>query len=615
MSYEKFIQKDEVKNKYFDRAFNKYINLFQNEIQNHVEKGYRHILFDSKPIQSAELNEVQSLAHYNTKTLGESIFSSDGVLAKSPNLIITYYKQDGTKIDSIEDAYYYKLAINSESVIYFDGSFFPVKPKNYNEYFRLTDDSLNELTEEVGIYITEELVTVDKDSSLYDPKAVSDLGVLVEDGATRFKITCEWMLSSELKTKIADNKLPNNAGENFYIIYMIKGGINRTTLGFDTNLKNITNIVSRYDFNANGNYVLNGLITNYLDSKKLNGNTLDRYTISKGSANVKGYNFTFTENNLISFPDVSATVEYLKSATDIELTGFKATQQATYNIHYFYGLHEITKITGQKMYGPVTLTRGNDNLNPTKDNIVGLNDGNPDKNNESFHIVKINVINNLGKTFTENVDFKISDDLSSIEWITKNCPDWGDSYQINYIYDFSYLKDTNNELYKIGNKVTISPDRTEITVLANIFHSSTKTVELDFTYSPKRYEVITLKYSQLGNGITIGEFIRFIGKPDLFKPQLPTINEENNIILSTILCQYGKKPEIIIDYTRVFKMSDILEIYKRLDTIEYNIAKNSLFEKVSMDLGDIQYRDLFVDTFKDQEKRDLFLEDQFTKLL
>lgn len=615
MSYEKYIQRTELRNLVYDRAYCRYPTLYLNDNQTHLDKGYRHILFDSKPVQSAELNEMQSIMHYNTKILAQSLFADDGALASDPNLTLTYYDDTGKTVEAA-NASYYKVAITNECTIYYDGSFFKIPAKQYNEVFKVKETGAIDLyNDELGVLITEKIVDYNDDSTLYDPKAVSDLGVIVEEGARRFKITMEWFLASDLRNKVTNGEFKEEVLENYYIIYLLKGGVNRTTSSYDPNLKNVTNIVARYDFNAHGNYVIEGLITSHLKEAVIDGVTYSQYLISNGQANVKGYNFKFPTANLVEFKNVSTDNDYLYEATDIRIDDFKYNETKEYSVGFYHGFHKITKLTGQKKYGPITITRGNDNLKPTNDNIVLIADGNVDKENESFYIESLKVVGAGGTQYTYGVDYKVSDDLSSIEWITKNTPAWGSSYQLEYIYNFTYSSDSPNVLYQLGDAVEITSDRTKVKIKAGLFDESTKTVEIGFIYSPSRYEVIALKYAQINNRLTTGEFVRIVGKPSLTNPRLPQVDETNYLVLAYVKNQYGKAPLVKVDYYRAFRMSDILEIYNRLDTIEYNIAKNTLYEKASMDVKQVEYRDLFIDTFRNNSKRDSLLENRFNHLI
>lgn len=603
--YKSFIEDN--MGKYFDRFYNAYPNIYGGS-DSHNDKNYRKVLFKPGPIQAAELNELQSMIHYNLKTISDSIYKDSGALLTDPVIEVTYYDASYQETSS-ELATYYRVVLNNDCSTYFDGTVINVPTRDLPYIPMYTNSLPNEHF--LGLLIKEEAITANEDASLADPQILVDNAIASDSTSDRYKISAEWKFSTELTS--------TDELTSFLSIYFFTGGILINANNPIPELKVVTSVAARYDRIAHGNYVNNGLATSFRDIVPSGGKFFHRFLVSPGNANVDGYNFNFSDTNQLVVEDVSLNNGFVFTASDIEIQNFNATTTRSYNLAYFHGLVEILSLTGIKCKGPVAITRGSNPNDATIDIMSGLVTGNSDSSNQSFYITKIALTNadgSINTSYVQGVDYKIASDLRSIEWFTTNQPDWGDTYFVKYWYNFTYSKADTNPLFKFteafaniaGVDVAINSNRTLVTIRGTLFDPSCTNVEVTFKHCPPRKDLIVLTHKSSDNQ-EIGVLERVLGRPSLDYLEVPAINTEKSISIAEVIMQYGKSPVISIDYYTVFKMSDIQKLEKRLDSLEYNVARFAEQGRMSMDEPNIKSKDLFVDLFNvNDSKRDQPLE-------
>lgn len=597
--YKNFIEKHT--GKYFDRFYNPYPSLYSDSTT-HKDKNYRKVLFKPGPIQAAELNELQSMIHYSLKTISDSIYKNSGALLTDPVIDIMYYDKDYKEV-SAEFASYYRVTLNNNCSTYFDGTVIEVPIRDFS-YIPMYDGQLPN-NHFLGLYILEEGISANEDASLADPQILVDNAIASDSTSDRYKISAQWKFSNELTD--------SDELTSFLSIYFFTGGILINANNPIPELKVVTSVAARYDRIAHGNYVNNGLTTSFRDRLAGNGGKFyHRFLIAPGNANVDGYNFNFPETSQLVLEDVSLNEGYVFTASDIEIQNFSAISNKSYNLAYFHGLIEILSITGIKSNGPVAITRGSNQDDATVDLMTGMVTGNSDSVNQSFYITKIALTNpdgSINTSYVQGVDYKISSDLRSIEWFTTNQPEWGDTYFVKYWYNFTYTNNDINPLFKFSpTDAVINSDKTRVTIKGSLFDSSCTKVEVSFKHNPPRKDLIILSHKSVDNQ-EIGSFERVLGRPSLEYLEIPVINNEKSISIAEVVMQYGKVPVINIDYYTVFKMSDIQKLERRLESLEYNVARVVEQHRTSMDEPDIKSKDLFVDLFSVKDsKRDKPLE-------
>ncbi|MDP1605644.1 MAG: DUF4815 domain-containing protein, partial [Rhodocyclaceae bacterium] len=128
----------------------------------------------------------------------------------------------------------------------------------------------------IGVRLTSQIITELEDPSLRDPA----VGVrnYQEPGAGRKQETCAWGW-------VSANGNDGGTGE-FYAISSVVDGVlqNRTRPpAFD----GVTQLLARYDFDANGHYIVGGLDARFLERRSVDGKLA--LMVSAGSANVGGF--------------------------------------------------------------------------------------------------------------------------------------------------------------------------------------------------------------------------------------------------------------------------------------------------------------------------------------
>lgn len=216
-------------------------------------KNYKELRFiDSRFIQSAEHNELQSYFREDLRNLAGSVFEDGGIL-KGGNIVLS------GEIAKIE-----------ESVIYHNG--YTVNLPQQEIAISLID------TVVIGSAIKTEIVTHNQDIELLNP-AVGTAGYK-DEGAERLKVSGRWCKQSE----VADDEI-------FYPTFTFIDGILQTVKQIAPELDGARKIVARYDYDSNGSYVVDGLIVSFdRDDVEDREHIL---SIAKGNAHVHGNELIF----------------------------------------------------------------------------------------------------------------------------------------------------------------------------------------------------------------------------------------------------------------------------------------------------------------------------------
>lgn len=411
---------------YYDRTFDE-----NGKVKSNYRK-YKKILFQAGDgLQSAEVNEMQDLAHLENRNLASAVitsgdFISGGAITNSSTELMC-----------------------SESVIYVAGYYVDIPARN------IPFIQGNKPTDELGIVVTSKVVTPDEDPSLLDPAV--EARNYNQQGALRLAVTGMWKLYSELTTE---------ERENFNKIYNItEGNLDRA----DNDLpweKSVKSLVARYDRNANGNYIIDGYQLTYVAEGKPELGEW-KINISEGNANIYGYNFEKQYSQIISLPklsDVSTQQSDTYTYNDSATGGWYAMRH--------FPLNKVTRITGQKTVVKEVVTHGN---------FVGASD--PLKKNPVVSVEKVE--DDQGKVYTQGVDFNLVND--QLQWLgTSNEPSPGGSYKVTYRYSHT----TTEGNFDVQNGKTVgSLDETHTEVYLAGFTPGTP-VYIDYEYILSRVDKI-----------------------------------------------------------------------------------------------------------------------------
>ncbi|MFP3030803.1 MAG: DUF4815 domain-containing protein, partial [Wolbachia sp.] len=237
------------------------------------DKEYEKSLFlAGRGLQSAELNETQEYALSKLKGIGDAIFRDGDVIIGS-NCIID--RETG------------KVTLESGK-IYLRGAVRKVE----KEEFVIPLST----TVRIGVYYVESTITELEDENLRDP-AVGTRNYQ-EVGAARLKVSTIWGYQAESVTV-------NSTNGEFYPIYNIENGmLIEHSPPPQANI--VTTALARYDKEANGSYVVNGLEVMFLQRDEKGG---EIFVINEGKAHVDGYEIELPHSICISFdedPDIKS---------------------------------------------------------------------------------------------------------------------------------------------------------------------------------------------------------------------------------------------------------------------------------------------------------------------
>ena len=216
-------------------------------------KNYKKLMFRAgKGLQSAELNEIQSIYENELNVLAETLFG-DGTLLKGGEVSII----DGT------------LHIK-ECQIY---------AKNFTHTIESSSIIIPQVGPAVvGVAIKETEVTEIEDPTLRDP--APGTRNFNEPGAGRLKVDSRWILESD--------KEPD---DYFYPIHNFTDGNLQSMVKVAPELEGARDMIARYDNASSGSYVIEGLNLSYV--KDDNAKERHLFTVSAGQGHVEGYEVEF----------------------------------------------------------------------------------------------------------------------------------------------------------------------------------------------------------------------------------------------------------------------------------------------------------------------------------
>ncbi|MBA8769995.1 DUF4815 domain-containing protein [Wolbachia pipientis] len=239
-------------------TLNAYYNRFN------PDKEYEKNLFlAGRGLQSAELNETQEYALSKLKGIGDAIFR-DGDVITGSNCIID--RETG------------KVTLEGGK-IYLRGAVRKVE----KEEFVIPLST----TVRIGVYYLESTITELEDENLRDP-AVGTRNYQ-EVGAARLKVSTIWGYQAQ--------GLTTNAVGEFYPIYNIENGV-LIEHSPPPQANIVTTALARYDKEANGSYVVNGLEVMFLQRDE-KGKKI--FVINEGKAHVDGYEIELPHSIRVSF--------------------------------------------------------------------------------------------------------------------------------------------------------------------------------------------------------------------------------------------------------------------------------------------------------------------------
>jgi len=317
------------------------------------EKKYEQLLFRAdRTLQSAEMNEMQSIHRERLRGIGDALFK-DGDIIRDCRVII----DENTGITQCESG-----------ALYLAGAVRGVPPAT------LTIPTTG--TVAIGVYLRERVVTELEDPTLYNP-AIGTRGE-GEEGAARLQMETAWGFSSD-----------GQAGD-FYPVYTVDDGVLRAKEA-PPNLDSVTQALARYDRDsAGGTYVVSGLNVLAADDTD-DGKQV--YTVAEGRARVFGYPVELPVSRRLSR---LAKADLLAIDSEPHISSSSADQRVTLD-RYPVGRIAQVRITKETT---ATITHGG---------FTGSQDPLPDTS-----VVELVEVKQGGVTYFSPADYKLT--AGKVDW-------------------------------------------------------------------------------------------------------------------------------------------------------------------------------------------------------
>lgn len=365
-------------------------------------KSYQRLLYIAgRPLQSAELNEMQDVVFAALSKVGKYLVSNGTIL--SGGSVVSLSADEIVLADAI-------VSINGV----------PINVLDSTVLLDSTEDTVNI----VGAAIKTTLVTGLDDTDILEPDPQSPhFGA---DGAYREKMEGTWKTSTQI-----------SGNEEFFPIMTIQNGVIVGTQSSTDQSNAIAKAISKYDFGVHGSYVVNGMVLsdNGLDP----GDGSVMIGMSSGVARVSGNEYGFNVESEVRLNPISDLRAVLSEPIQV------ASGTGTYALRNL-PVKQVNKVSGTKEVLR-TITRGP---------VSGGADLLPDT-----PVLALVLIKQGGTTYTAGVDFKQTGD--SIDWSLAGAePAPGSSYQATYRYiaNFQATTDGSNLVLADDDKNALVPSST-----------------------------------------------------------------------------------------------------------------------------------------------------------
>lgn len=492
-------------------------------------KGYESLLFRAgKGLQSAELNDVQAQLQHQVRGVADALLK-DGDLLKGGELVI--------------DIAQAKASIAPAS-IYLRGG---VRELDASELTIAVDSVLD-----IGVWLTESLVTELEDPSLRDPAQGTQN--YHEPGAGRLHVKCVWGTAAD------------NLSGNFYPVFRVNNGV-QIIKQPPPQLDSVTTAIARYDRETNGQgYVIHGLSTYVLDDVAgQDDKTYQVFSLSEGKAHVFGYEVEFPASirkTFLSDPDLQSLVsEPHNFGLDTDEPG---PQRIALNFSPIAQVN-VVDITEKVTH---RLTRGN---------AAGGSDPLPDAT-----VLDVVEVRQGGTVFVKGSEYKLTG--NRIDWsLDGNEPSTGDTYDVTYTRRTQVQPDAVDE-----SGITISGAVPGSLVL------------VDYQWKMPRTDLMTLDKD--------GVIRRLKGVSHPHQPQAPQL-PQGQLALAQIHQDWlaDAKPKVDNLAVKAVPMSSLEFMQRQISDLYDLVAIERLRNDANAEEAAAK-KGIFVDPFNDDSQRDQGLE-------
>ena len=493
----------------------RYYNLFD------PAKHYTQLLFRAGDgLQSRELNEIQSTLMHRLQGVADALLK-DGDIVSGANLQI----DADTGLVTLE-----------AGRVYLRGAVREVPAASF------TVPTTGRIA--VGVRFTTRTVTELEDPNLREPA----VGVrnYQEPGAGRLQETLVWGWEGAGTS--------DGQHGDFHAVYALDNGLleNRRQPPV---LDGVVTSLARYDFDANGHYVTEGLGVRFLTTDGQE----HIFSVAEGRANIDGFKVERTQSQRLRLP-IDPDLQRVSSEPQVFNDSGDGTMMVTINRPPLAQVLDI-KVTQQK----------------TETVAHGAFTGSRDVLTEPT-VVAVLEVNQGGTTYTQGTDYKVVGD--EIDWSPGGAePAPGSSYQVTYQYIAS-LTPTN--LTDTGFKVT------------GVVQGST--MYIDYQWKLPRVDVLALTAD--------GQVERIKGISQVRNPIAPTV-PASRLALAEIAYDWrsGSDPVVRNIAIRTIKVSELTAMQRQIADLFDLMALERL--RVDANIREpAAKKGLFVDNFLDDDLRD-----------
>ncbi|EGC0267562.1 DUF4815 domain-containing protein [Salmonella enterica] len=364
----------------------------------YLEKNYdKHLFIAGRILQSAEMNEIQSMQQTQLKGVADALFK-DGDIVRDCRAIIN------TGVATLESG-----------AIYLRGQVRGV-PKG-----SLAIPSIGTVI--IGIWLVSDVMTDTDDKTLLDP-ASGNRG-FNEAGAYRLRLVPQWGLATDA--------IPE---AEFFPVYYADDGQLRAKEP-PPNLDAVTQAIARYDVDSNGsNYIISGMRVSRLADEGVAGQGGKQvFSVDSGRARVNGFGIAQNSARRVLFPiDLP-----LNPVTDEGLGAKTVNGKQRINVTYT-PLHMVTSLLVQRTATiPMIRTRGSD-----IDRFLSTND-----------VAVVVKVSNAAKTFIEGTDYLFAQNVKTLSWLTGgDAPTPGSDYSVDaYQWEADTPLNQDDKGFEVTNAV------------------------------------------------------------------------------------------------------------------------------------------------------------------
>ncbi|UXQ88956.1 tail structural protein [Bacillus phage Thurquoise] len=501
-----------------------------------------------RPLQQAELNELQSYLENNTRRLGDSIFA-DGAI--QTGMAFNYdNKENPTKI-TIEDG-----------LIYLAGQIRTFKKQTIN--------FANTGRENIGVKVIQSVVTSNDDPTLLDQ--TQNAPSYLSPGADR--------LAEQVVLTYNDDATPT--------IYHFEGG--KLFIEPDRpEFSHINTVMAQRDWESLGSYQVEGF--EMWAEKGRDAETVD-VIVDKGLAYVLGYRISKPTSTRLAIKKSNGFRTILQETSTYDMAKAKVTVGSSF-------VKKVNNVIGRTASpsGGVVVSKG---VADGRDALPGQYT-NIDPTTVSVYKESPAVV------YTQGKDYKIVQDsgIQYIDWNTGIAgnpiePTPGDAYKLSFEYDRVMVLGTD---YKVvttpfGDDIPGATTDVVFSGMAGVKPKDKGAIRIDYDYYLSREDIVTLDAA--------GNFTVIEGQPDR---EGATQQPENRDPLTLKIGNIHVYP--YSDFARAkntavmrLRMEDLQRLKTRVENIEYNQAIILLEKQATKTQDPLTLRGVVADAFTDFSKLD-----------